>query len=66
LNQNDSCTCSNTVEWATSSLSAIESAGSKRDLSEIAAILPSRSSRGGLPLRISSCRFWWPRRISVI
>jgi hypothetical protein len=26
----------------------------------------SRSFRGGLPVRISSCRSWRPRRISVI
>jgi hypothetical protein len=65
-NSMDSCKCCNTVNCATSSLSAIEWDDSNRDFSKNAKSLLSRSSRGGRPLRISSCRSWRPRYISAI
>jgi hypothetical protein len=52
----ESCKCSNIVERAMPNVSDIERADSKRDLSNIAIILTSRSSRGGLPMQISSWR----------
>jgi hypothetical protein len=53
LNQKDSSKSCNTVWYITSNLLAIEWAGSNWYLSKIAKILLSRSSSGGLPLRIS-------------
>jgi hypothetical protein len=66
LNPRDSCKCSNTADCTTASLSAIERDDSNGDLSKAARILESRSSTGGRPLRISSCRSWRPRHISAI
>jgi hypothetical protein len=66
LNPMDSCKYRNTVDCATSSLSAIEWDDSNGDFSKIAKSLLSRSSRGSCPLWISSCRSWWPRHISAI
>jgi hypothetical protein len=54
LNQRDSYKSGNTADCTTTSLSHIERDDSKGDLSKIAKILESRSSRGDLPLRISS------------
>jgi hypothetical protein len=62
----ESCKCSNTVESAARSVSAIERADSKENLSNISRILSSRLSRGNLPMRISSWRSWRPIRISII
>jgi hypothetical protein len=62
----ESCKCSNTIDWATLSVSAIERADSKGNLSNIARILASRSFKGGLPVRISSWRSWRLNRTSVI
>jgi hypothetical protein len=66
LNQKDLCKYCNTAGYITNSLSDIEWDDSNGDLSNIAKFLLSRSSRGGLPLRISSRRLWRPRYISVI
>jgi hypothetical protein len=62
----ESCKCRNTVGWATSSLSAIEWSDSNGDLSNIARFFASRSSNGGLLVRISSCKSWRPSYIFVI
>jgi hypothetical protein len=60
------CKYSNTVVEPTYNLPAIEQADSKGDLSNIVKILASRSSRGCLPVRISSWRSWRPNRTSAI
>jgi hypothetical protein len=62
----DSCKCGDTVEWATCSVSTIERVDLKGDLSNLTRILASRSSRGDLPVRISSWRSRRPRHISII
>jgi hypothetical protein len=62
----DICKCSSTVVQPIRSLLAIEQVDSKRDLSNIAKILASRSSRGGLQVQISSWRSWRPNRTSAI
>jgi hypothetical protein len=62
----DTCKCFNTVPWPIRSLSAIEKADSKGDLSSIAKILVSRSSRGDLPVQIASWRSWRPNVASAI
>jgi hypothetical protein len=57
---------SNIIEWATRSVSDIEWADLKGDLSNITRILVSRSSRRGFLVRISSWRSWRPSHTSVI
>jgi hypothetical protein len=49
---------SNTVARPTHSLSVLEQVDSEGDLCDIANIFVWRSSRGGLPVRISSWRYW--------
>jgi hypothetical protein len=56
----------NTITQAINSLSDIEWADSNGDLCNIIRIFASRSSSGGLPVRISSYRSWRPSRASVI
>jgi hypothetical protein len=60
------CKCSNTIEWATPNVSAIEQADSKGDLFNMAKFLASRSSRVGLPVRISSWKSWQSSPTSAI
>jgi hypothetical protein len=57
---------SNAIALLTRSLSAIEQADSKRNLSNIVKILASRSSRGGRPVRICLWRSWRPNHTSWI
>jgi hypothetical protein len=66
LKQIDTCRCSNTVVWPTRNLSVIEQADWKGYLSNIAKVLASRSSRGDLPMPISSWRSWQPNCTSAI
>jgi hypothetical protein len=62
----ESYKCLNTIWQATNSLSDIEWVDSNRDLFNIARIFASRWSSRGLRVRISLCRSWRPRLISVI
>jgi hypothetical protein len=62
----DLCKCSTIIKWAIHNVSTIEQSDLKGDLFNIAIILTSKSSRGGIPMRISSWKFWRPSRISAI